>query len=136
MFDINVIVEYEYALILEAKEEYGTHLDTCLKALELSWTFAEFIDHKAFYFSSYLSQSNKALYLSLMSLLRKHTNQGYFNMRLSIESSIMACYELHRNASEFLEYCEPDKNFKKEVYTWFESNYKNHSEALEENKRK
>ncbi|WFA86038.1 hypothetical protein [Paenibacillus amylolyticus] len=136
MFNINEAAEYEYTLILEAEKKYGTHFDTCLKVLEVSWTFAEFFDHKAFYFSSYLSQSNKALYLSLMSLLRKHTNQSYFNMRLSIESSIMACYELHRNASELLKYREPDKKFKKEVYQWFESNYKNHSEALEGLKKK
>ncbi|WP_339286167.1 hypothetical protein [Paenibacillus sp. FSL R5-0486] len=127
MFNINEIAEYEYLLILEAEKKYRTHLDTCVEALEVSWTFAEFVKHNALYFSYYLSQSNKALYLSLMSLLRKHTNQSYSNMRLSIESSIMACYELHRNASELLGDCESDR---KKAYKWIESNYKNHSDAL------
>ncbi|MCP1134477.1 hypothetical protein NKT34_14320 [Paenibacillus polysaccharolyticus] len=135
MFDINKISECEHKLICDAKDNYGIYLDTCLKAIELSWTITEFFDHRALYFSSYLSQSNKALYLALMSLLRNHSNQSYFNIRLSIESSIMACYELHRNDLELLKYCEPDDNYKKSVYKWLENNYENHSKGLEKNKK-
>ncbi|WP_172249978.1 hypothetical protein [Saccharibacillus deserti] len=138
MFNIEMISQEEHDIIKRAQENYGFLLDIAIDVLKLSWTFPKVLQIDAWVFAGFLSQSNNALYLYLLSTLRKHAAQSNFNARLSIEASIMACYALKQtDINTFIEKDSLDKprakqNAKSKANKWIESHYKEHSDRLRE----
>lgn len=138
MFNIEMISQEEHEIIKSARKNYGALLDTAIDALKLSWTFPKLLQNDAWVFAGFLSQSNNALYLHLLSTLRKHAAQSNFNARLSIEASLMACYALHNTdinlfiKKDVHNNSKADQNAKTKAYNWIGKHYKEHSKRLKD----
>lgn len=130
--------EEEHRLISEAQNTYNKHFTLASECVNFSWEFIESVNAEAFVFNAFLSQTNKFLQLSLLSLIRHHTVQCYLNLRTAIESTTLACYSLHKtNEHEFIKRHDEFNDIilerpgvKSKANKWLDSTYKTHSEKL------
>ncbi|WP_411734895.1 hypothetical protein [Paenibacillus sp. M2] len=143
MFKVEDIAKKEHNLVLDARQEYGEVYKVAVDYLELSWELFSKIKPEAQIFAITLGQAKSSNYLALLSILRHHLIQAKLNMRVSYESTIIACYSLVNNEIEKIlsegypsidQFRKDEKDFKKDAYTWIENNYKSHSDRIKNSK--
>ncbi|QSF43253.1 hypothetical protein [Paenibacillus tianjinensis] len=130
--------EEEHRLIQEAQNTYDKYFISACECVDFSWDFIQSVSAEAFVFNAFLTQTNKFLQLSLLSLIRHHTMQCYLNLRTAIESTTLACYALHKtDENEFIKRHDvyndillEQPGIKTKANKWLDLNYKTHSEKL------
>lgn len=144
MFKIEKISEKEHALVLDSRQ-YGVAYKVAVDYLELSWELFSKIKPEAQIFAITLGQAKSSNYLALLSILRHHLIQAKLNMRVSYESTVLACYSLvdhkigdilHEGYTSIEQLREKEFEFKKDAYIWIKENYKSHSDRIKDSKDK
>ncbi|APO44597.1 hypothetical protein BS614_11710 [Paenibacillus xylanexedens] len=136
MFSMYEISQEEHEMIIRANDQFGLIFEVCLDAIELSWTFTKNYQISAWIFAGFLSQTNNSLYLAILSLIRRHTVQTSFNLRLSIESAVLACYALYNPKIDSFAIKNDHGSMversgvKSKANKWIENNYKDMSDTI------
>lgn len=140
MFSIYELSDEENRLVQEAKNNYGRYFTFAKDVVEYSWTFIDKIDARAYVFNAFLTQMNKSLSLSLLSIIRLHTIQSYQSLRSAIESVGLASYSLYKPEQNNYVRKNPElpghliakskSKVDEKVNKWLDINYPIYSEKL------
>lgn len=145
MFTIQGISQLEDQLVKNAADQYGEVYHLALSYLEFSWEFIEKFMPQAEAFLLMMGQVRSSNYLAFLSILRHHLLQSKLNMRVSLESSVLACYSLENfeidkvmrsKESSLKDLRKAEEKFKKNSIKWINEKYSSHSEIIKEYKDK
>lgn len=141
MYDIFKISECENEMIKEAEINYGTVFRNTNKLLSLLPAIYDELNPEFLYFYSLIGVATNSLYLSFLSIVRKHLIQTDLMIRHALESSALACYaavepSINEDGSSVFGKLNDDglyetnEGIKKIAYDWLEKNYKEYSDSM------
>ena len=126
----------EYDLVVNAATKYGNAFVNAHDLVMFSWNFINRVKPDALAFILFLSQFQKAITLSFLSVLRNHEVQFSLMLRQALEASALAGYALYNpNIDDFGKPNADDclfanRNVRGKAYKWIEKEYPTHSQSM------
>lgn len=134
--DIIGISESEHDLVVNAASKYGAVFVNTHDLVMFGRSFVVGIKPQAFAFTLFLSQFQKSIMLSFLSVLRHHEVQFNLMLRQALEATALGSYALHNpNVDDFgkpnADNCLiVNRNVTRKAYKWLESAYPKFSKRM------
>ncbi len=127
------ISQSEHDLLVNAATQYGAAFGNANDLVVFSWNFLNKVKPDALAFTLFLSQFQKGITLSLLSVLRNHEVQFSLMLRQALEAAALGSFALYNpNVNDFgkpnADNClVANSNITKKAYKWLEKEYPDHS---------